>query len=420
MTESLRAVATLVRREIGMVFADSQLPAIAAAITRLDPELTPEAFLAQADDPRRAAALIARLVDEVTIKETYFLRHRAELEAIPWTTLLGAARAQGRDVVRAWSVACATGEEPYSLLMLAERTLGGSHVDMLATDVAQSALERVRAPRYGKRAMRHVEPALRDRFFTAQGDAWAVTDATRSAIRVARHNLTADPIPPRGESPFDLIVCRNVLIYFAREQVEQTVSALETALHPHGMLLLGAADRLAGGAASFRHGAGGSRPPAERPARRSTERRRRPRPAPPPTPPTRPGHDALLASALAAADAGRLDEALALTDALVSADPLAPEPHYVRGVALLALGEARRAVEELRRALYHDPRFAAAAFALGRSHEAAGDRIAAQRAFWQVVRLADEARPDCARLLEPGHLAPLASAARARLAALAR
>src|SRR5205814_9563365 len=98
-------------------------------------------------DPVTGPHLWAGLIDEITVKETFFLRHVEQLNELQWPRLLERARAAGSDRVRVWSAACATGEEPYSLALLACEAFGTNTppVTILATDISASALARAQA-----------------------------------------------------------------------------------------------------------------------------------------------------------------------------------------------------------------------------------------------------------------------------------
>ena len=193
-------------------------------------------------------------------------------------------------------------------------------------------------------------------------------------------------MPPLGETAFDLIICRNVLIYFDSETVDRVTDGLRSALCPEGMLILGAADVLCGTArrlVKFESVPAG--PQSARPS---------------PTPLRKP-----LGVAPAAEGSGSLD-------------PFAVEPRFLQAIAQLESGEALAAAESLRYVLYLDPTFGLAAFALGRAHEATGDPGAARRAYQQALRTLDMTDDRHDHLLEQVDLVDVATACRARLATL--
>jgi chemotaxis protein methyltransferase CheR len=389
MTDDLRTLARVVQRMSGIALRDGQLGSLRAALRRIDPQLEPAELLGESD-PLRRGPLLDRLVDEVTVNETFFLRHAEELDAIEWPAMAARAAAAGRGAVRVWSAACSSGEEPYSLALLAAEALGSarSPVDILGTDISGTALGRARRAVYNARSVRLVSPARRERWFAPIGGGLSVGADLRAVVRFERHNLVRDPIPPGGEAPFDLIVCRNVLIYFDAPTVTRIRAALSEALMPGGRLLLGTVDRL-GTTPS---------PPRERtPAVRSPrhprpERRARARRAPSPRERAAPG-------------TGRAPDANA-------------EAALEAGMRALGDGDVPGAVQALRRALYLEPSLAVAALQLGRAHEALGDVAGARRSYWRALRLAEEADDPATRLYDRVGAADVAAACRARLTVL--
>jgi len=402
MSGALSEVARLIQRESGIELGPSQLPSLQAAIARVDPDFTAEALLQRAVPPE----ILGRLIDEVTIRETFFFRHRAELDAIEWHTLLDSARARGSEVVRVWVAGCASGEEAYTVAILACQAFAclAPPVRVLATDIAPTALAQATRGRYGERAVRAVSGEARERYFTREHGLHCVGERLGALVEVRRHNLVRDAIPPAGEQFFDVILCRNVLIYFDRPTVEHVLGGLERALAPAGLLLLGAADRLSGQRMpvvrlrrSDAAGSGSSRTPAPvlgeargraAPHRTGTgARRSEPArgesiwepPQPRPTP----------AEAMRAADRGELDLAVQIARNVLAGDPLDSQAHFIRGVAELARGDARAAVEPLRRALYIDPNHRAAAFKLACAHDALGEPGPARRAYERTLRTLD-------------------------------
>jgi chemotaxis protein methyltransferase CheR len=392
MSADLDALAGVIRGVAGLRLEQSRYQALRAALERAWPGISHAEVLRRALDPAVAAATVATLIDEVTIKETSFLRDSRQLASIDWHGLAERARESGSSAVRVWSVACATGEEPYSLALLACEAFGSPAppVRILGTDVSSAALAAAAAGRYRDRSTQGVEEPMRSRYLLRAGDRFEVSPALRKLVVLAPHNLVSDAYPPPGEAQFHLILCRNVLIYFDAETCRRVITGLERALAPGGRLVLGAADTLCAldRAAGELH-----REPVRKPSPpASGERRARPaRPVvlPPPA-------------------ASQTDE-----------DLMRPDVHYLRGLAELESGDGHAAVSSLRRVLYLDPEFELAAFALGRAHERVGETAAARRRYEQALRMLDARPAPGERLAGPIDAATVIDACEARLAALA-
>jgi len=414
---ALKQVAKLLLGESGITIRAEQVTSLDAAIRRLERGMDASAFLRAAADPDRKALLFDRLIDEVTVQETYFFRQPSDLMAIDWHLLYEGARAAGSEQVRAWVAACASGEEAYTLAILACEAFGSMEppVSILATDISKSALAKVERGRYKRRAIRPVEERMRARYFSTQGDELEVDQPLRSLVAVRRHNLLRDVAPPAGEEPFDLILCRNVLIYYDGEAAEHVILSLERSLRPHGMLVLGAADRLCGSIRRL------SRLDEERaPEGRATTRRS---PARPPV--RRPlgrkvaaSPEERMAVAVQAANDGRLEVVIEKTAEMLEENPLHAEAYFIRGLAQLASEDATAAVTSFRRALYVDPAFALAAFKLGRANDMLGHETVARRAYQQALRTLGANGPQHEVDLGEIDLGDVAAACRVRLRAL--
>lgn len=201
-------------------------------------------YAAAHDDGRAWETLIAHL----TIGETYFFRHAAQFEVLRRQILpeLIAQRAKLR-TLRIWSAGCATGEEPYSIAMLLHELLPEPetwHVTILATDINARFLERARAGLYGAWSFREEAAAQRERFFTPEQGRWRLRPEIRRMVTFAPLNLAVPGYPSvtTGTCALDLIMCRNVTIYFDEATTRQIAERFFEALLPGGWLLVGHAE----------------------------------------------------------------------------------------------------------------------------------------------------------------------------------
>jgi chemotaxis protein methyltransferase CheR len=174
------------------------------------------------------------LLDALTINVTKFFRNVETWNALrPYLDALARRRPQ----LRVWSAGCASGEEPYTIaVLLAEVSVPGV-ID--ATDVDRLSLERTRQAKYPDAAFTEMPATLKRRYFR---DGQPV-EPVRAIVRVREHDLTREPPP---HPPYDLVVCRNVVIYFERQAQERLFQVFVDALAPGGVLLLGKVETLFG------------------------------------------------------------------------------------------------------------------------------------------------------------------------------
>ncbi len=208
--------------------------------------------LLQATDDPAAEAEWAALEAEITIGETFFFRYAEQFAALEDVILpaLLRARAPTRRL-RIWSAGCASGAEPYSVAILLHRLLGDRlpdwSVSILGTDLNAAALEAARRAEFGQWALRSMPEADRARDFEPVADSggrrWRLREAFRAMVRFERQNLLA-LVEPGAPAPaeFDLVLCRNVLIYFHPERVQALVRRFGESLAADGWLLLGHAE----------------------------------------------------------------------------------------------------------------------------------------------------------------------------------
>jgi chemotaxis protein methyltransferase CheR len=190
------------------------------------------------------------LLDALTINVTKFYRNAETWDALVNGYLPDLWR--GRNgALRVWSAGCASGEEPYTLAVVLAETarragpadgVGRCRVD--ATDVDRLSLERTLTGEFPEASFSEMPPALVRRYFSADPPRRPI-DELRRIVHVRRHDLTREPPP---SAPYDLVVCRNVLIYFDRATQERLLSAFVAALAPEGLLVLGKVETLFGAA----------------------------------------------------------------------------------------------------------------------------------------------------------------------------
>ena len=438
MTAALTELAALIHRTTGMAVPPGRETAMRLAVGRAAPGLEPADYLLATRDPVYGPGLVDRLIDEITVHETSFARDMPQLSTIDWRALHRAARAVGSDTIRVWSAGCATGEEAYTLALLAISAFspGPPPVDILGTDISGAVITAAETGCYRPRAVQALDPLLRRRHLERLADGtYRVSDRLRSLARFGRHNLIHDPFPPPGEARFDLVLCRNVLIYFEPALARQVAGRLSGSLRPGGMVMLGAADVLqvspartgepgpARASALPRPGtlarpvAGEPAPgPAREPARGPAgQAMREPPRGPRPTGQRILTRDQRLTATLTAAASGDRTGALAHAASLVEAHPLDADAHFLHGLVALEAGEPAKARDALRQALVAEPGFCVAAFTLGRAYDALGDGTAARRAYLQALRSLDPADRRHESLLQQVDLADIAAACRARL-----
>ncbi len=395
------------------------------------------------------------LVGEVLIGETYFQREPQQWLLLRETILPDITRRCSRShVIRCWSAGCASGEEAYSLaIVLAEAGLA-DRARVVGTDLSGAGLARARAATYGTWSLRAASPAFIDRWLTPSDDLHVVVDEIRGRVEFAPLNLVTDRYPSAssGIGMQDVILCRNVLLYFDRETTRRVVENLHEALAPGGWLVCASSDPSPALYAPFRavhtpEGVAYQRslgdeavvpappievpappievlaPPIEVPAVAVAAARGPPREA-----------EAETEPAVAARRGGSLDRAArgahrhtaartaararAARDAAAAADrsPLDPALHYLKAMVLVEVGRLDAAQAALRCAIYLDRGLAVAHFALGAVLERLGEPSRAARSYRNAAAIAGHKPADEPAALAEGesHRA-IASAARARV-----
>jgi chemotaxis protein methyltransferase CheR len=188
---------------------------------------------------------LARLVDELVTNETYFFREKNQLRAL-YDEILPELR--GRHPARPisiWSAGCSSGEEPYTLVMLAlEAGLApGRDLRVYASDISRPMLQKARRGLYREASFRQTEPALRDKYFLEKDGLYRISDEVKKHVDFIHLNLI-DRSKIALLGGVDVVMCRNVIIYFGLETKQEVIRTFEEKLRPGGYLLLGHSESL--------------------------------------------------------------------------------------------------------------------------------------------------------------------------------
>lgn len=251
----------LIHEESGIFLAPTKKELLVARLRRRLRELGQRSFKSYYACVVDDAAERSRLLDCISTNETRFFREPQQLafltnRVLPRLQRLAQAGQRGRRL-RVWSAGCATGEEPYTLAMILRHALPaheGWSLELLASDLSQRALEVAEQGCYPlERAGEIPEPYLKAYMLKGvrSSEGWmTVGPEARSLVHFARVNLHSDAFP---SGPFDLVLCRNVLIYFDAATRERVVGRLVECLAPAGLLLLGHAENLTGSQHGLRY-----------------------------------------------------------------------------------------------------------------------------------------------------------------------
>ena len=344
--------------------------------------------------------LLEGLVGELTIGETHFFRIGPQIDALRRVVLpdVIARRADERRL-RLWSAGCSTGEEPFTLAILVREQLPspqGWNLEILASDITRSALDAAQRATYGSWSFRDTPEDVRERYFTRQGTRWQLMQPVRRMVQFSRLNLATDAFP--GAEPgraLDLILCRNVTIYFSPVATQAIYRRFVESLAPGGWLVLGPSDpppdstvklqpMFLPGAVLWQKEPAGTRPPA------TQTKPRVPLSSAPVDPRPIRANASDRATPVRRSDATGVLSAREQAQAAALASPLSAEAHLLLGMLYLDEGNRALALGSLRRAAFLNPVDPLAQFSLGLAWDRSGDADRARMALRQARRfLAD-------------------------------
>src|SRR5258708_2008556 len=243
--DAVEPVAALVARRTGLFFPESRRQALAAAIANAIARTGARTAEDLVELLERVPAALDELVAEITIQESYFFRDPGQFEILRRDVLPEILRRCGPDHrLRLLSVGCAAGEEPYSLaILLDQEGLGGRSV-VIGTDISRPSLARAAEASYGNWSLRGSVEDFRSRYFQREGSRFRLVQRIRDRVELTYLNLPADfhPSHATGIVAFDVIFCRNALIYFDAGSIAGAAARLFSALAEGGWLVTGASD----------------------------------------------------------------------------------------------------------------------------------------------------------------------------------
>jgi chemotaxis protein methyltransferase CheR len=440
LTAELPRLSDFIADAIGLDFPPSRWNDLQRGLAATSKEL---GFATPAECARRflagpvAKGQIETLATHLTVGETYFMREYKSFELLAEKiipAMLRRRRASDRRL-RIWSAACCTGEEAYSIAIILHQAIpdiADWNITLLATDINARFLCKAATGIYGQWSFRQVPAGFRERFFRQVAEQhWEIQPQIKRMVRFAPLNLVEDVYPALANetNAMDVIFCRNVLMYFTPHQARKVVENLHRAQIDDGWLITGSGElsHLSSGpyVPETFEGLTHYRKTDKLPQTRDDCRIVPPLPelsvAAVPLPIAFPKiesspreeaatspkaesssesslaqqkHAKLRRAAQRLANRGKLAEALDCCDRWVAADRLNPSGHYLRAIILQERGAIADAIKALRGALYLDPNFVLAHFALGNIERNRGRRREAGKHLENVRRLLLAYGPD--------------------------
>ncbi|WP_027417490.1 CheR family methyltransferase [Aneurinibacillus terranovensis] len=182
--------------------------------------------------------LFNEFLDRMTINVSEFFRNPSRWKVLETKIIPRLLKEKGK--IKCWSAACSTGEEPYSLAMLFSRFMPLSQVDITATDLDEGAIAKAKRGLYAERSLQDAPPDLVNKYFRKEPPMFAISDEIKRVIKFKKHNMLADPF----DKNYDLIVCRNVMIYFTEEAKNELYHKFSDSLRPGGVLFVGSTEQI--------------------------------------------------------------------------------------------------------------------------------------------------------------------------------
>jgi chemotaxis protein methyltransferase CheR len=242
--DEFRRLCEFLYRRTGMIFTETKRYYVERRVLERMAATAAESFASYFARLRTdVQGEIEQFINAFTVNETYFYREDHQLKCLTTDLLTERVRARKKgDAIRIWSIPCATGEEPYSLAiwMLENWPLVDEYeIEIVGSDIDTQVLQFACAGIFGQRALMRLDPYLIEKYFTAiDAESWQIRDELRDSVRFSAVNLV-EPKQTRPNGQFDVIFCRNVLIYFDDTSRRTAAENLYENLLPGGFICLG-------------------------------------------------------------------------------------------------------------------------------------------------------------------------------------
>jgi chemotaxis protein methyltransferase CheR len=411
MTVIFNPLIQLIEERTGIILNERSLEKLLKLLQELSQSQSLAALENDLQDSDLSETLWQRIIQVLTVGETYFFRNKNQINALRnkiLPPLIQERRERGFKQLRIWSAGCATGEEPYTVSMLLHELIpdiASWSISILATDINEAYLAFAKIGLYTNRSFRsETDSSILEKWFrpVEKAKSYEVLPKIRQRVIFANLNLKDESYPSYTNftSNMDIIICRNVTIYFDKANTAAIINRFYNCLNINGWLLVGHSEpnmesykqfipQTIEGTIAYLKGEQIPKPvtaplmprPQTAPLSPSI-----PIPAPIKTASKAKVEDsALLEKAQAAADSGDWDAALELLDKAEAENKLEPALHYLRGLVLLELGQVKESQASLRQSIYCDADFILSHCLLGDAYKRDGDLKKAQQ-HWQTAK----------------------------------
>lgn len=228
----------LVNRKTGIDLSKYKEPQMKRRLTSLFEKRGFSSFVEYFEAMAKDNALFDEFLDRMTINVSEFFRNPNRWEVLKESII--PMLLKQRNSLKVWSAACSTGEEPYSLALLLSNFFSLSEIQIDATDLDQGAINRAKLGVYTDKSLQDVPEAQKTKYFHKDTIGYRIDDRIKQCVNFRQQNLLSDSF----KSDYDLIVCRNVMIYFTEEAKTELYHRFSKALRPGGVLFVGSTEQI--------------------------------------------------------------------------------------------------------------------------------------------------------------------------------